>query len=609
MIIPWDVESDDLFPEAVWHNPNVVIPLNQDITGVSFSVGRNLAKTYYIPRNHVLSENWSEEGFLRVIEALLKGNAVAHNLPFELVTSVCSLGIDIDQFQPDRLLDTHELASQVDENQPKGLKSLTKTLLGVTQQTYAEVLADTEASKMSELSAKQVLHYGADDSFLCGRLTYLFLTNMLLEGTYKHKSLTIALQKELARSYIQGTTYDWDRAAEQEATDRKTIAANMPIIRSILAEHADWGVNIDAAVKWSMADAENRVAMLTADGLDSGEVKAKIESEFRNFLAKTHYQPWEEVEQPIKGVKSVPFLRSVMPVLELPVPVTVSNKCISETYGSMDLSDEQFTFVTALLHAKKGTPTWEAYESLCLKYTNKEPKILRTGFEANLGSSFQKQVILYGMLGCEVRRRSKVQAGSKRMKLGCSGAPATDAGAIQMAITHDADTFEVYACLELLLDVIKARTRLSLFHDAYKNWIHIDGKVRPTFALSSTRTRRPTGSAFNKLQIPKGDRIRGSFYAPKGRLVVCADYASQEMRIGASVSGDENMLSAFVGETTRDLHNQMGAAIMPYFCKNQNHNEVLAKCKLVYDSNGEVCGMDYDQYCEWLNHLTPRKVR
>ena len=146
---------------------------------------------------------------------------------------------------------------------------------------------------------------------------------------------------------------------------------------------------------------------------------------------------------------------------------------------------------------------------------------------------------------------------------------------------------------------VKAITRENLFWRPYENWKHLDGKLRPQFNLTSTRTRRPTGSMPNFLQLPKGSLVRGNVKAPEGYLVIAPDWSAEEMRLVADESKCPNMLSAFIGDNKKDIHSIMGAAIAPFMYTSVCPS-LLKKVKYVLIKGVQT--QDYDQYMEWRSY-------
>jgi len=83
-----------------------------------------------------------------------------------------------------------------------------------------------------------------------------------------------------------------------------------------------------------------------------------------------------------------------------------------------------------------------------------------------------------------------------------------------------------------------------------------DGRVHSNFSQAMTNTGRLSSSEPNLQNIPirtaTGSQIRKAFTAPKGYVLLDADYSQIELRLLAHLSGDENMTTAFLqGE---DIH-------------------------------------------------------
>ena len=82
------------------------------------------------------------------------------------------------------------------------------------------------------------------------------------------------------------------------------------------------------------------------------------------------------------------------------------------------------------------------------------------------------------------------------------------------------------------------------------------GRIHTSFHQTSTATGRLSSSDPNLQNIPTrtevGGRIRQAFVAPKGAVLLGADYSQIELRVLAHMSGDENLIAAFANGL--DLH-------------------------------------------------------
>lgn len=93
--------------------------------------------------------------------------------------------------------------------------------------------------------------------------------------------------------------------------------------------------------------------------------------------------------------------------------------------------------------------------------------------------------------------------------------------------------------------------------------IEEDGRIRTTFTQALTNTGRLSSTEPNLQNIPvrttEGEKIRNAFIAPEGRVLVDADYSQIELRLLASMSGDEAMISAFNDGV--DIHRRTASRI------------------------------------------------
>lgn len=90
-----------------------------------------------------------------------------------------------------------------------------------------------------------------------------------------------------------------------------------------------------------------------------------------------------------------------------------------------------------------------------------------------------------------------------------------------------------------------------------------DGRIRTTFTQALTNTGRLSSTEPNLQNIPvrtsEGERIRNAFTAPEGRVLVDADYSQIELRLLASMSHDEVMMSAF--NEGQDIHRRTASRV------------------------------------------------
>ena len=108
-------------------------------------------------------------------------------------------------------------------------------------------------------------------------------------------------------------------------------------------------------------------------------------------------------------------------------------------------------------------------------------------------------------------------------------------------------------------EVLKYRelTKLkSTYADGLLKVIEPDGRIRTSFMMTVTDTGRLSSREPNLQNIPirreLGGQIRSMFVAAPGNVLVDADYSQIELRLLAHISGDENMIAAFL--SGEDIH-------------------------------------------------------
>lgn len=103
----------------------------------------------------------------------------------------------------------------------------------------------------------------------------------------------------------------------------------------------------------------------------------------------------------------------------------------------------------------------------------------------------------------------------------------------------------------------------STYVDGLLAQIRPDGRVHSVFKQTETRTGRISSTEPNMQNIPVrkplGREMRKFFTAREGCLLVDADYSQIELRVLASVCGDENMREAFL--SGKDIHTSTAAQV------------------------------------------------
>lgn len=114
---------------------------------------------------------------------------------------------------------------------------------------------------------------------------------------------------------------------------------------------------------------------------------------------------------------------------------------------------------------------------------------------------------------------------------------------------------------ELLLPYKLVEKRLSAFGAGMEKHLHpVTGRIHASYHLAGTVTGRMSSSEPNMQQVPRERDFRALFKAPPGRVFVIADYSQMELRVAATVAGEEALLEAY--REGQDTHRLTAAMIL-----------------------------------------------
>ena len=200
----------------------------------------------------------------------------------------------------------------------------------------------------------------------------------------------------------------------------------------------------------------------------------------------------------------------------------------------------------------------------------------------NLSSPKQLQEILFGKLGI------------KPLKKTPSGTPSTDEDVLQELALD-------YPLPKVLLEYRGLAKLKSTYTDKLPRMINpTTGRVHTSYNQAVAITGRLASSDPNLQNIPvrtqEGRRIREAFIAPKGSVIVSADYSQIELRIMAHLSQDEGMLNAFANN--EDIHRATAAEIFGVD-RHQVDNEQRRYAKVI--NFGLIYGMSAFGLAQNLN--------
>lgn len=168
------------------------------------------------------------------------------------------------------------------------------------------------------------------------------------------------------------------------------------------------------------------------------------------------------------------------------------------------------------------------------------------GRSFNIGSVKQLRTILFEELGLPVIRKTKT-------------GPSTNESVLkELAEDHP-----------LPAEILEYRSLLKLkntYADPLPEMIHPEtGRIHTHFSQTTTATGRLSSADPNLQNIPVrtelGRRIRKAFTAPKGRVLLSADYSQVELRVLAHLCGGEGGFARAFAEG-RDVHRQTAAELL-----------------------------------------------
>ncbi|OGY26463.1 MAG: hypothetical protein A2Z42_00970 [Candidatus Woykebacteria bacterium RBG_19FT_COMBO_43_10] len=174
-----------------------------------------------------------------------------------------------------------------------------------------------------------------------------------------------------------------------------------------------------------------------------------------------------------------------------------------------------------------------------------EKKIYKeVGHEFNLNSPKQLATVLYDELNLVPERSTRIKTHKS-----------TDEATLSTLI-------DVHPAIEMILQYRELFKLKSTYVDALPSQIGADGRIHTHYHADATRTGRLSSKNPNLQNIPArgtwGERVRSAFVAPKGCVLLSADYNQIELRVMAHMSGDKELKRVF--EEGEDIHTQAAAA-------------------------------------------------
>ncbi len=168
---------------------------------------------------------------------------------------------------------------------------------------------------------------------------------------------------------------------------------------------------------------------------------------------------------------------------------------------------------------------------------------LKVGHEFNLNSPKQLQVVLFDELNLPVFRKTKTGRSTDEETL------------------HELSS--AHPMILLLLEYRGLFKMVSTYIDALPKSVEEDGRIHSTFNVEGAATGRLSSHNPNLQNIPIkgqiGGEIRKAFIAPKGKMLLGADYSQIELRIMAHLADDPALKEAFSKNV--DIHAETASKI------------------------------------------------
>ncbi len=160
----------------------------------------------------------------------------------------------------------------------------------------------------------------------------------------------------------------------------------------------------------------------------------------------------------------------------------------------------------------------------------------KVGHQFNLNSPKQLSEVLFDELKLPVVRKTK------------TGRSTDEATLHELAVAHPV--------VPLLLEYRQLFKLVSTYIDALPKSVGKDKRIHSTFNVEGAATGRLSSKDPNLQNIPikgeAGGEIRKAFIAPKGKVLLAADYSQIELRIMAHLANDPGLKKAF--KENLDIH-------------------------------------------------------
>ncbi|MEK9209371.1 MAG: DNA polymerase [Patescibacteria group bacterium] len=144
----------------------------------------------------------------------------------------------------------------------------------------------------------------------------------------------------------------------------------------------------------------------------------------------------------------------------------------------------------------------------------------------------------------------------EKLKLSAKGLKKTGKGARSTKFSELTKLADRHPVIKSVLAYRELAKLVSTYIDVFPKLAEKDGRIRTKFIQTGTATGRLASQNPNLQNLPIrsefGRAVRRCFVAPSGKSFLSLDYSQIELRIAASLSGDENLKEAFLAG--KDIH-------------------------------------------------------
>ena len=170
----------------------------------------------------------------------------------------------------------------------------------------------------------------------------------------------------------------------------------------------------------------------------------------------------------------------------------------------------------------------------------------------------QKEREIYQLAGAEFNVNSPMQLSEilfTKLNLPTKGIKKTTRGYSTGAKELD-KLKDLHPVVPKIIEYREAAKLLSTYIIPMTDYADENDRIHTTFTQNVTATGRLSSLNPNLQNIPvrteAGRKIRAGFIAPKGRILVSADYSQFELRLAAALSNDQNLMDDFASGV--DIH-------------------------------------------------------